>query len=100
MDPTTLHIPQLLSLSFWGGSWGILLGFAIQGFQGSWLYWVLALAIGAIAPSLVALFIVFPLKGLPVAGGGQPAILIGALLLNGAWGIGVACFMKLFQRKS
>jgi hypothetical protein len=60
------------------------------------LYWVWALVLGAIAPSLVALFIVFPLKGEPVAGGGKPVILVGALLLNGAWGIGVALWMRLF----
>jgi hypothetical protein len=37
------------------------------------------------------------LKGQPLAGGGKPAILIGALLLNGAWGIGVALLMAVFH---
>ena len=48
--------------------------------------------VGAVA---VALLVVFPLKGMPVAGGWDPKILVGALLLNGAWGIGVAVLMRL-----
>jgi hypothetical protein len=97
MAPTApLHVPAVFSLAFWGGIWGILLWLAIRGAGSPALYWVWALVLGAIAPSIVALFIVFPLKGQPVAGGGQPAIIMGALLLNGAWGIGVAFFMRLF----
>jgi hypothetical protein len=99
MEPTApLQVPQVLSLAFWGGIWGILLWLAIRGVEGSSLYWVFALVLGALAPSIVALFVVFPLKGQPVAGGGRPEILVGALLLNGAWGIGVALLMRLFSR--
>jgi hypothetical protein len=98
MDPTKpFHVPAVISLAFWGGVWGILLWLVIRGSQGSWLYWALALVLGAIAPSIVALFVVFPLKGQPVAGGWRPDILLGALLLNGAWGIGVALFLRLFH---
>jgi hypothetical protein len=97
MTPTApLGVPQVLSLAFWGGVWGILLWLAIARFDGSGLYWIWAAVLGAIAPSLVAFFLVFPLKGQPVAGGWKPAILVGALILNGAWGIGVALFLRLF----
>jgi hypothetical protein len=75
-----------------------VLWLVIQRHQGSALYWILALIVGAIAPSLVALFIVLPLKGQPMGGGGNPALIVGALLLNGAWGIGVALLMRLFHR--
>jgi hypothetical protein len=98
MDPTEpLHVPAVISLAFWGGIWGILLWLILARHQGSSSYWLLAAVIGAIAPSIVALFVVAPLKGQPVAGGGKPAILIGALLLNGAWGIGVALLMAVFH---
>jgi hypothetical protein len=98
MQPTPpLQVPQVISLAFWGGVWGILLWLAIRGVEGSGAYWLLALVLGAIAPSIVALFVVFPLKGQPVAGGWKPQIFIGALLLNGAWGIGVAIFMRLLR---
>jgi hypothetical protein len=64
MEPTApLQVPQVLSLAFWGGIWGILLWLAIRGVEGSSLYWVFALVLGALAPSIVALFVVFPLKG-------------------------------------
>ena len=98
MDPTKpLHVPAVISLAFWGGLWGILLWLVLARLQGSSSYWLLAAVIGAIAPSLVALFVVAPLKGQPVAGGGKPAILLGALLLNGAWGIGVALGMAFLH---
>jgi hypothetical protein len=98
MTPTPpLQVPQVLSLAFWGGVWGVLLWFAIQRFDGSWLYWVSSLVVGALAPSVIALFVVLPLKGQPVAGGWQPALLVGALMLNGAWGIGTALFLRLFS---
>ena len=96
-----LGVPAVLSLAFWGGLWGILLGYVIgraNGAAGMASYWVLALLFGALAPTAVALFVVFPLKGQPVAGGWQPNILAGALLLNGAWGIGVALLLRLFER--
>ncbi len=97
MAPTKpLHVPAVISLAFWGGVWGILLWLVIRGFAGSGLYWMLAVVIGAIAPTLVAFFVVFPLKGQPVAGGWQPSLVEGALLLNGVWGFGVALCMRLF----
>ena len=97
MDPTRpFQIPAVISLAFWGGIWGILLWLAIGGLRGA-AYWFVALVLGAIAPSLVALLVVFPLKGQPVGGGWKPEVLIGALLLNGAWGIGVALFLRLFR---
>src|SRR5215210_4479002 len=98
MAPTgPLHVPQFLSLAFWGGVWGIALWLAVGRWEGTG-YWVAALVFGALLPSLVALFVVFPLKGQPVAGGWKPAILVGALLLNGAWGLGTALFLRLCGR--
>ena len=46
----------------------------------------------------MALFIVFPLKAMPVAGGWDPRIIMRALILNGAWGLGVALFIRLLAR--
>ena len=91
------HVPAVISLAFWGGVWGIALWLAIRGAP-ELRYWTLATILGALGPSIVALFIVFPLKGLPVAGGWDPKIIIGALILNGAWGAGVAVLMRLMAR--
>jgi hypothetical protein len=92
-----LHVPQVISLAFWGGVWGILLWLVIGGMKGS-SYWLAALLVGAIAPSVVAWFVVFPLHHLPVAGGWKRDVIVGALLLNAAWGFGVALLMRLFRR--
>ena len=53
---------------------------------------------GAVALSLVAWFVVAPLKGLPLAGGGRPAAIATALLVNGAWGLGTALLLPALQR--
>lgn len=92
-------VPSFLSLAFWGGLWGLPLWWLIRRRTGA-AYWLHALLWGALLPSLVALFIVFPLKGLPLAGGWDPKLLVGALLLNGAWGLGVALFMRLMGMRA
>jgi len=100
LDPTRpWGVPAVVSLAFWGGVWGILLWLVIAGAHGP-RYWLVALLFGAIAPSAVALLVVLPLKGQPAGGGWKPAIILGALLLNGAWGLGVALLMRLFHRSS
>jgi hypothetical protein len=90
-----LGVPAVFSLAFWGGLWGIILWLVIARFQGAASYWLLAIIVGAIAPSLVALFVVLPLKGQPPGGGGKASLIVGALILNGMWGLGVAIFMRL-----
>ncbi len=92
-----LGVPSVVSLALFGGLWGIALWAMIRGQTGA-MYWTAAVALGATLPTLVALFVVFPLKGLDFAAGWNPKIWIGALLVNAAWGIGVALLMKLAPR--
>jgi hypothetical protein len=59
-------------------------------------YWAAWILIGAFALSLVAFFVVPPIKGEPI-----PALwprFLAALLVNAAWGFGTALFLRLFQR--
>jgi hypothetical protein len=94
MTPTEpLKIPAVISLALWGGLWGIALWYVVMGQHMQ--YWICATLFGAIFPSLVALFVVFPLKGLPMAGGWSPKVIGAVLLLNGAWGFGVAVLMRV-----
>ena len=88
-----LGVPQVISLAFWGGVWAIALAYALQSQLGGgyWLWWIV---LGAILPSIVALFVVFPLKGMPMAGGWDPKVIVGALILNGAWGLGCALILR------
>lgn len=100
MAPTSpFGVPAVFSLAFWGGIWGILYAFIDKRFPPGAGYWAGAFLFGAIFPTLVAMLIVLPLKGLPVGGGWKPALLITAFLINGAWGIGTGLILKLQQLK-
>src|SRR5206468_3498595 len=79
-------VPQILSLAFWGGVWGIALWPLVTRLAPRVGYWVTATVLGAIGPSLVAWFVVAPLKWQPIAGGWQARGLALALVVNGAWG--------------
>ncbi|WP_348674992.1 hypothetical protein [uncultured Abyssibacter sp.] len=92
-----LGIPAVISLAFWGGIWGVPIWWMLRNARGTG-YWLRALTLGALLPSAVALFIVFPMKGHAFAGGWNPQVIIGALILNGAWGLGLAAFMRLTHR--
>jgi len=97
MKPTgPLHVPAVISLAFWGGVWGGVLWLLIAHAEGA-SYWVTAILVGAIGPSLVAWFVVMPMKGMGYAGGWDRKIIVGALLLNAAWGFGVALLMRVMD---
>ena len=83
-----LGVPQVLSLAFWGGIWGLPLWWLIR-FKPKHLFWLISLLFGALAPTVVAMLLVFPVKGLPVSS----VTWAGGLILNAAWGLGVAIFM-------
>jgi hypothetical protein len=91
-------IPAVISLALWGGVWGAAIWPLLLRNAAGAAYWVRALLIGAIGPSAVALFIVYPLKGMPIAGGWNPMLIVGALILNGAWGVGLALLMHAMRR--
>ena len=85
-----LGVPAVVSLAFWGGVWGLVMAAVERRFPRGAGYWLAALLFGAIFPTLVAWFVVFPLKGRPAGGGWQAAGIATGLLVNGAWGIGTA----------
>jgi phosphotransferase system glucose/maltose/N-acetylglucosamine-specific IIC component len=88
-----LGIPAFLSAAFWGGVWGIVFALVHHRFPRGTAYWVAAFLFGAIFPTLVAWFVVLPMKGVPAGNGWQPAGMLTGILVNGAWGIGTAFFL-------
>ena len=88
-------IPQVWSLTFWGGVWGIVLAAALARLDGPALI-AAAIAFGAIAPTLVVWFVISPLKGQPVLAGGNLHAIATGLLVNGAWGLGTGVGLLLF----
>lgn len=99
MGPTSpFGIPQVLSLMFWGGVWGMAYVTTDRRLpRGGGSVWAAAL-FGAIAPTLVAGLVVSPLKGQPVAFGGAPAAMLTAVLVNAAWGAGTALLLMAVRR--
>ena len=89
-------VPQLISLSFWGGVWGLILGLVLLRVRSSLAYWTIATIFGAIAPTLVAGLVVAPLKGMTTPR--DPKMAVTGLLVNAAWGLGTALLYRLFER--
>lgn len=85
-----LGVPAVISLAFFGGLWGMVL-WAIIGRMATAGFWALAIILGAIGPTAVAMLVVFPLKGLEVTA----QTWFGGLILNGFWGLGLAVFLVL-----
>jgi hypothetical protein len=97
MEPTLpFGVPAVISLSFWGGVWGIILGLVLTRTPGS-KFWIVALSFGAVVPTLVAGLIVQPLKGQP-AGGDSKAIAMG-LIINGVWAVVTAALYRAMSRR-
>lgn len=84
------EIPQIWSSAFWGGIWGIVLSRVAGQIRQHSRFWIKALLFGMLAPTAVFLFVIMPLKGMPVAGGWQPNLIVTGLMINAAWGVGVA----------
>ena len=96
-----LGIPALLNLCFWGGLYGA--GFGALAPRFTLPFWLCGLIMGVIA-SLVGLFIVPAIKGMPMGGGWMLNNWIRSLLVNGVgFGLGLGLIYtvmdKIFDRK-
>ncbi|HEX7190555.1 MAG TPA: hypothetical protein VF381_03180 [Thermoanaerobaculia bacterium] len=89
-------VPAVISLAFWGGVWGLILILAIAKIKNEAVYFLVAIVFGAIFPTLVAAYVVAPMKHITIPH--TPANTILGLTVNGAWGLGTAIFFRLFAR--
>jgi hypothetical protein len=98
MDPVPpLGVPSVISLAFWGGVWGIPIWYLMRHATGA-AYWARAIVFGAIGPTVVAFLLVVPLKGGAFGAGWDPKLWIGGLIVNGAWGLGLAVLIRALRR--
>jgi hypothetical protein len=89
-------VPSVVSKAFWGGVWGALLAPILRGLSGR-AYWTGWIVVSAVALTLVAFFVVPPVKSEPI-----PALwprFFAALLVNAAWGLGTALFLQLVRAR-
>jgi zinc transporter ZupT len=90
-------IPQVWSIAFWGGVWGVLLAAAVHRLRDGALIAASTL-FGLVLPTLAAWFIVAAMKGQPLAAGLNPKGMAVGLIVNAAWGLGVGVALALFAR--
>lgn len=102
LKPTApFGVPYVISLSFWAGIWGVVLWPALRRAVGS-AYWIRAVVLGAIGPTVVAFLVVVPLKRYLADAGWapnlDPKMWIGGFIVNGAWGFGLALLLRWFRK--
>jgi hypothetical protein len=86
-----LGVPRVISSAFWGGVWALVLWPLLSGLTGT-PYWLAWFVVGGLALTLVFFFVVVPIKGANIAFS-LPRFAVG-FLLNGAWGVGTALFLR------
>ncbi len=90
-------VPLVADLCFWGGLYGIVFGLLAPRF--TLPLWFCGLVLGIVA-ALVAMFIVAPIKHIPIAAGWQAWPIARSLLINGFWGLGVGLILPLLMPRS
>jgi hypothetical protein len=85
-----LGVPQLASIAFWGGVWGIVIA-AILAARPGWPPMLVGLLVGAIGCVLVGFTVVAALRGQPLMAAFDMNRWWRSVLINGAfgWGVGV-----------
>ena len=90
-------VPAIINLMFWGGVWGVVFAALIDRVPRTWSLWLVGFAFGVLGPVLVGWFVVAPIKGQPMMGGGNPTRMLASVLINGAFGVGVALIFTLLR---
>jgi len=99
LEPTSpLGVPRLFSAAFWGGVWGLAFVTSDRRLPRKPSSVLTGALFGAVAPTLVAWLVVAPVKGQPLAAGGNPRAMLTGVVVNAAWGAGTALLLWLWHR--
>ena len=90
-----IHYPLIVSLCVWGGVYGALFGLVLPRLGRP--LWPWGIGLGLLA-TLVAWFVVSPLKGQPVADGFDLRAMALPLVINAMFGLGVALILPAMLR--
>ncbi len=86
-------VPLIWSFAFWGGVWGLVYGAVERHFPQGIMYYVIAFLFGAILVDLVLWFLVFPLKGRPMAAGWNAIEMLKHIFVHGSFGLGLGLLL-------
>lgn len=101
LEPTApFGVPAVVSMALWGGVWGAMLWRFVGRVGPPRAFWMWAVVLGTVCPTLITLFVVNPLKHMPVAFGWDVWAILGTALVNAAWGFGFALFVTVASRLS
>ena len=92
-----LGIPRIVNLCFWGGLYGAVYGMVWP--RLTIPSWLSGLCLGIIA-SLVGMFVVASIKGMPIASGWAAWPMARSLIINGMWGLGVGLILPLLLARA
>ncbi|MBW8268458.1 hypothetical protein [Caldovatus aquaticus] len=93
-----LGVPQIYSLAFWGGVWGVAVA-AILWMRPAWNPVLVGFLVGAVACVLAGFTVVAALRGQPLMGGWDPNRWWRSTVINGAWGLGTGVLLLPFRRR-
>lgn len=92
-----LGVPRIVNLCFWGGLYGAIYGMVWP--RLTIPSWLSGLCLGILA-SLVGMFVVSSIKGMPVANGWVAWPIARSLIINGMWGLGVGLILPLLLART
>jgi hypothetical protein len=92
-----LGVPQIASMAFWGGVWGVAIA-AILAARPAWPPLLVGLLVGAVGCVLVGFTLVAALRGQPLMGGFDHNRWWRSVLINGAFGWGVGALLLAARR--
>ncbi len=91
-------VPRVMSLMFWGGVWGVVFAVVFDRLPERWPLLVVGFLFSLCGPVLFGWTVVAALRGQRLFGGFSPIRMLGSVLVNGSFGIGLALIFTGLRR--